>query len=71
MFHFWLNIVAELLRFGDRRFYLDWWNACSLGVSRSMSHAHGHTSDAVLLAHVESACSLLARAARVRADTRK
>jgi len=31
MFHFWLNILAELLRFGDRRFYLDWWNACSLG----------------------------------------
>jgi hypothetical protein len=22
-----LNIVAELLRFGDREFYKDWWNA--------------------------------------------
>ncbi|XVF88790.1 hypothetical protein PTKIN_Ptkin19aG0079500 [Pterospermum kingtungense] len=26
-FHLWLNIVAELLRFGDREFYKDWWNA--------------------------------------------
>lgn len=27
LFHLWLNIVAELLRFGDREFYKDWWNA--------------------------------------------
>nr|ANN46862.1 diacylglycerol O-acyltransferase 1 [Cuphea avigera var. pulcherrima] len=27
IFHLWLNIVAELLRFGDREFYKDWWNA--------------------------------------------
>ncbi|KAH6562940.1 hypothetical protein BASA83_003463 [Batrachochytrium salamandrivorans] len=26
-FHCWLNILAELLRFGDRRFYQPWWNA--------------------------------------------
>eukprot|EP00698_Gefionella_okellyi_P004683 TRINITY_DN14280_c0_g1_i1.p1 TRINITY_DN14280_c0_g1~~TRINITY_DN14280_c0_g1_i1.p1 ORF type:complete len:447 (+),score=84.32 TRINITY_DN14280_c0_g1_i1:31-1341(+) len=26
-FHLYLNIVAELLRFGDRMFYKDWWNA--------------------------------------------
>ncbi|KAE8712543.1 Diacylglycerol O-acyltransferase 1 [Hibiscus syriacus] len=26
-FHIWLNILAELLRFGDREFYKDWWNA--------------------------------------------
>lgn len=26
-FHLWLNIVAELLCFGDREFYKDWWNA--------------------------------------------
>jgi len=26
-FHLWLNIVAEVLRFGDREFYKDWWNA--------------------------------------------
>nr|AZM65204.1 diacylglycerol acyltransferase 5 [Vitellaria paradoxa] len=26
-FHVWLNILAELLRFGDREFYKDWWNA--------------------------------------------
>ena len=24
-FHCWMNIWAELLRFGDRRFYYDWW----------------------------------------------
>jgi diacylglycerol O-acyltransferase-1 len=27
MFHSYLNVLAELLRFGDREFYLDWWNA--------------------------------------------
>lgn len=27
--HTWLNLWAELLRFGDRRFYEDWWNARS------------------------------------------
>nr|XP_014353467.1 PREDICTED: diacylglycerol O-acyltransferase 1-like isoform X1 [Latimeria chalumnae]XP_014353468.1 PREDICTED: diacylglycerol O-acyltransferase 1-like isoform X1 [Latimeria chalumnae]XP_014353469.1 PREDICTED: diacylglycerol O-acyltransferase 1-like isoform X1 [Latimeria chalumnae]XP_014353470.1 PREDICTED: diacylglycerol O-acyltransferase 1-like isoform X1 [Latimeria chalumnae] len=29
-FHSFLNIVAELLRFADRQFYRDWWNAESL-----------------------------------------
>mmetsp|Transcript_16975 Transcript_16975/g.16846 ORF Transcript_16975/g.16846 Transcript_16975/m.16846 type:complete len:95 (-) Transcript_16975:39-323(-) len=24
LFHTWLNILAELTRFGDREFYLDW-----------------------------------------------
>eukprot|EP01083_Nonionella_stella_P021009 58258_1 len=27
--HSWLNLFAELLRFGDRQFYEDWWNARS------------------------------------------
>ncbi|WMV60081.1 hypothetical protein MTR67_053466 [Solanum verrucosum] len=27
LFHLWLNILAEILRFGDREFYKDWWNA--------------------------------------------
>ena len=26
-FHVWLNLLAELLRFGDRSFYKAWWNA--------------------------------------------
>lgn len=26
-FHLWLNLLAELTRFGDRVFYKDWWNA--------------------------------------------
>jgi diacylglycerol O-acyltransferase-1 len=26
-FHSWMNLWAELLRFGDRQFYRDWWNA--------------------------------------------
>lgn len=26
-FHLWLNLLAELTRFGDREFYRDWWNA--------------------------------------------
>jgi len=31
LFHCWLNLLAELTRFGDRRFYDDWWNAASFG----------------------------------------
>lgn len=27
-FHLFLNLIAELLRFGDRVFYKDWWNSC-------------------------------------------
>lgn len=30
-FHYYLNLLAELLRFGDRKFYGDWWNSASLG----------------------------------------
>lgn len=29
LFHCWLNVLGELTRFGDRRFYTDWWNAAS------------------------------------------
>jgi len=29
-FHVYLNLIAELLRFGDRLFYLDWWNCTSM-----------------------------------------
>ncbi|XP_065186431.1 diacylglycerol O-acyltransferase 1-like [Sycon ciliatum] len=29
-FHAFLNVTAELLRFGDRQFYKDWWNAGSM-----------------------------------------
>nr|QID75817.1 diacylglycerol cyltransferase [Dunaliella salina] len=31
LFHLWLNIVAEVLHFGDREFYKDWWNAATVG----------------------------------------
>ncbi|VDL75273.1 unnamed protein product [Nippostrongylus brasiliensis] len=27
LLHSWLNGFAELLRFGDRQFYMNWWNA--------------------------------------------
>ncbi|CAG9466526.1 unnamed protein product [Pedinophyceae sp. YPF-701] len=30
LFHLWLNILAEVLRFGDREFYRDWWNASTI-----------------------------------------
>lgn len=30
-FHSLFNLTAELLHFGDRTFYLDWWNARDLG----------------------------------------
>lgn len=29
-FHATLNLMAEVLRFGDRQFYKDWWNAESV-----------------------------------------
>jgi diacylglycerol O-acyltransferase-1 len=31
LFHLWLNVVAELTRFGDREFYRAWWNATTVG----------------------------------------
>lgn len=27
VFHSWLNLLGEILQFGDRHFYQDWWNA--------------------------------------------
>jgi len=30
-FHLWLNLCAELTRWGDRVFYKDWWNSSELG----------------------------------------
>jgi diacylglycerol O-acyltransferase 1 len=32
LFQSWLNALAEIMRFGDRAFYDDWWNSPSLGV---------------------------------------
>lgn len=31
-FHCYLNAIAEILRFGDREFYRDWWNAPTLDI---------------------------------------
>ncbi|KAJ7360634.1 Diacylglycerol O-acyltransferase 1 [Desmophyllum pertusum] len=31
IFHSGLNVVAEILKFGDRTFYRDWWNAPNVG----------------------------------------
>lgn len=31
LFDLWLNILAEVLRFGDREFYKEWWNATTVG----------------------------------------
>jgi len=30
LFHVWLNILSELLMFGDREFYRGWWNATTI-----------------------------------------
>ncbi|KAG8531465.1 uncharacterized protein KY384_003094 [Bacidia gigantensis] len=32
VFHSALNALAEIMRFGDRQFYADWWNSPSVGV---------------------------------------
>jgi diacylglycerol O-acyltransferase-1 len=29
-FHLFLNIISEVIRFGDRNFYEDWWNCRNL-----------------------------------------
>ena len=29
-FHLFLNIISEIIRFGDRNFYQDWWNCKNL-----------------------------------------
>lgn len=31
-FHLWLNLCAELTRWGDRVFYKDWWNSAEVSV---------------------------------------
>lgn len=31
LFHSYLNALAEIMRFGDREFYTDWWNSPSVG----------------------------------------
>ena len=31
VFHGWFNLFAELMNFGDRKFYEDWWNSASWG----------------------------------------
>lgn len=31
LFELWLNVLAEMTRFGDREFYKEWWNATTLG----------------------------------------
>lgn len=30
IFHHWLNILGEITRFADRKFYSDWWNSESI-----------------------------------------
>ncbi|OJJ50515.1 hypothetical protein ASPZODRAFT_11380 [Penicilliopsis zonata CBS 506.65] len=32
LFQSFLNALAEIMRFGDREFYTDWWNSSSVGV---------------------------------------
>lgn len=29
-FHLFLNIISEIIQFGDRNFYMDWWNCRNL-----------------------------------------
>lgn len=32
LLHSWMNAWAEMLKFGDRQFYTDWWNAATFNV---------------------------------------
>ena len=38
-FHAFMNACAEVLRFGDRQFYRDWWNAPNVQVRPAVSRA--------------------------------
>ena len=31
LFHCWLNVLGEVIRFADREFYLEWWNSKTFG----------------------------------------
>lgn len=41
-FHLYLNIWAEILRFGDRVFYKDWWNSSEVGAYWRLWNAPVH-----------------------------
>ena len=47
MLHCFLNGVAELTRFADRQFYLDWWNAPSLDIFWRKWNIPVHSVDAL------------------------
>ncbi|OEL35699.1 Diacylglycerol O-acyltransferase 1 [Dichanthelium oligosanthes] len=44
-FHLWLNILAELLCFGDREFYKDWWNAKTVEEGWTVLALNDHNSN--------------------------
>jgi diacylglycerol O-acyltransferase-1 len=41
-FHLYLNLWAEILRFGDRVFYKDWWNSSEVGAYWRLWNAPVH-----------------------------
>lgn len=41
LFHSCLNAVAELMQFGDREFYRDWWWVTSVGAGAGARAGHG------------------------------
>ena len=52
-FHLYLNILAELLRFGDRVFYKDWWNSAEVSAYWRLWNAPVHY---FLVRHVYFPC---------------
>jgi diacylglycerol O-acyltransferase 1 len=47
-FHVWLNLLAEVLRFGDRCFYKAWWNANNFGTCGQRLSVSRISSDRML-----------------------
>ena len=60
-FHAYLNLWAEILRFGDRVFYKDWWNSSEVGAYWRLWNAPVHYWVSLVVAshlHVVHACNM-------------
>ncbi|KAF8393596.1 hypothetical protein HHK36_021840 [Tetracentron sinense] len=65
LFHLWLNILAELLCFGDREFYKDWWNAKTIeeavleNVEHDAKKVRNHAPGLKILPYQFETCALI------------
>lgn len=48
-FHLYLNLTSELLRFGDRIFYKDWWNSSEISTFWRLWNRKCHSSIEIIV----------------------